>query len=180
MMDARAVLVLIGFGSLLVELLRFPVPSEASVYQLLVESDDTSDNDTRVAQARLRSPGRKLVAYLLPTAIGVALFLVPLVAAFWRPLIDYLGPLHRLDTVWSLWLGAVLVVSGRAVTFAASVQLHQHKIRSQLRYSGVFRWCVIRVLSVCTPSISDSVSCSRVSSCSSVWLPTCGTCMLVC
>ena len=122
-MDAKAVLILIGFGSLLVELLRFPVPSEASVYQLMLETDDDIDGGTRVAQARERSPVRKLVAYLLPTAIGVGLFLIPIVAAFWRPVIDYLVPLHGLDTIWSLWLGAGLVLTGRALTFASTLQL---------------------------------------------------------
>lgn len=140
MIDARAGLVLIGFSSLLVELLQFPVPSEASVYQLLFEADDEIDNDTRLAQARVRSPVRKLITYLLPTAIGVALFLVPLAAAFWRPLIDYLVPLHGLETVWSLWLGAVLVLGGRVVTFASVLQLRRHKIRAELQCWGLFRW----------------------------------------
>ena len=86
MIDARAGLVLIGFSSLLVELLQFPVPSEASVYQLLLEADDESDDDTRVALARVRSPVRKLITYLLPTAVGVALFLILAWALTRRPL----------------------------------------------------------------------------------------------
>ena len=139
-MDAKAVLILIGFGSLLVELLRFPVPSEASVYQLMLETDDDIDGGTRVAQARERSPVRKLVAYLLPTAIGVGLFLIPIVAAFWRPVIDYLVPLHGLDTIWSLWLGAGLVLTGRALTFASTLQLRQRKVRAELHSSGLFTW----------------------------------------
>ena len=140
MIDAKAVLVLIGFGSLLVELLRFPVPSEASVYQLLLEADTEIDGDTRLAQARARSPVSKLITYLLPTAIGVVLFLIPLAAAFWRPLIDCLVPLHGLDTVWAFWLGAVLVLGGRALTLVSMLQLRRHKIRRELQYSGLFRW----------------------------------------
>ena len=106
MIDAKVVLVVIGFGSLLVELLRFPVPSEASVYQLLLKDDDDLDRDTPLARARIRSPAGKLIAYLVPTALGVALFLVPVIAAFWPPFVDYLLPLPRLDTAWSLWLAA--------------------------------------------------------------------------
>ena len=75
MIDARSVLVLIGFGSLLVQLLVFPVPSEASVYQLLFETDDKIDNDTNLGRAGVRSPASKLLTYFLPTAIGVVLFL---------------------------------------------------------------------------------------------------------
>ncbi len=140
MFDARSVVVLIGFGSLLVQLLLFPVPSEASVYQLLLEADDEIAHDTRLGQARVRSPASKLLTYFLPTAIGVVLFLIPVAAAFWRSLIDYLVPLHGLDTVWSLGLGAVLVLCGQAVTFVSVLQLRRHKIQSELQHSGLFEW----------------------------------------
>ena len=70
MFDARFVLVLIGFGSLLVQLLVFPVPSEASVYQLLRRTGGEPDHDTRVAYARGLSPVMKLVRYFAPTALG--------------------------------------------------------------------------------------------------------------
>lgn len=140
MIDARAVLVLIGYGWLLVELLRLPVPSEASVYQLMLETGDETDNHTPLAQARVQSPGRKLVVYFLPTALGVALFLIPVVAAFWRPLIDYLIPLHGLDTALAFWVGAGLLLGGRILTFVSVLQLRPHKVRAEPQYYGLFRW----------------------------------------
>ena len=138
MLDARSVLVLVAYGSLLVQLLLFPVPSEASVYQLLLGADDEKD-DTRVAQARGLSPVKKLVTYFLPTAVGIALFLIPLAAALWRPVVDYLIPLHSLDTVWALGLGALLVLGGQSVTVVSVLQLRRYKIRSELQSSGLFR-----------------------------------------
>ena len=139
MLDARSVLVLVVYGSLLVQLLLFPVPSEASVYQLLLGADDEKD-DTRVAHARGLSPVKKLVTYFLPTAVGIALFLIPLAAALWRPVVDYLIPLHSLDTVWALGLGALLVLGGQSVTVVSVLQLRRYKIRSELQSSGLFRW----------------------------------------
>lgn len=139
MLDARSVLVLVAYGSLLVQLLLFPVPSEASVYQLLLGADDEKD-DTRVAHARGLSPVKKLVTYFLPTAVGIALFLIPLAAALWPPVVDYLIPLHSLDTVWALGLGAVLVLGGQSVTVVSVLQLRRYKIRSELQSSGLFRW----------------------------------------
>ena len=140
MVDARAVLVLIGFGSLLSELMRFPVPSEASVYQLLFRSGDPGDDGTPLARARRASPLRKVVTFLLPTAIGVVLFLIPLATAVWRPLIDYLVPLRSLETVWSLWGGGLLVTGGRVLTFVSVLQLRERTIPGTLRTSGLFRW----------------------------------------
>ena len=125
MFDARFVLVLIGFGSLLVQLLVFPVPSEASVYQLLRRTGGEPDHDTRVAYARGLSPVMKLVRYFAPTALGIALFLVPVVAAVWRPVVDYLIPFPSLETGWALGLGAVLVVGGQSVTLVSVLQLRR-------------------------------------------------------
>ncbi len=140
MIDAKTVVVLIGFGWLLVDLLWFPMPSEASVYQLLREPADDTDTETRGLQTRVRSPLKKVVAYGLPTALGVTLFLIPLAAAFWRPAIDYLIPISRLDSVWSFRLGAVLMLGGRVVTFVSTLQLRRHTTRDELQCSGFFRW----------------------------------------
>ncbi len=140
MIDGVAILVLLAYGSLAVELVRFPVSSEASLYQLLLDADEKAGHDTRVARARLSSPAHKLLVYGLPTATGVVLFLIPPVAAVWRPLVDVLWPLPALDGPWSRGFGATLVVVGRVVTLTASVQLRQHKVRATLHDAGLFRW----------------------------------------
>ena len=140
MFDARFSLVLIGFSSLMVQLLVFPVPSEASVYQLLGRTNDGSDHDTRVARARGLSPVLKLMRYLVPTALGISLFLIPVIAAVWRPVVDYLIPLRSLEAGWALGLGACLLLGGQAVTLVSVLQLRRSKIRSGLHSSGLFRW----------------------------------------
>ena len=63
-----------------------------------------------------------------------------LAAALWPPVVDYLIPLHSLDTVWALGLGAVLVLGGQSVTVVSVLQLRRYKIRSELQSSGLFRW----------------------------------------
>lgn len=128
--------VLAGYASLLAELLLLPVPSEASTWQLF---RPRSPSDGVLARAQARSAPAKLLAYLLPTALGVALFLLPLAAA--------LVPGLRADLPWSVapgeWLlalGLWLVAGGRALTIKTAIGLRRQRRRGGLRQHGLFAW----------------------------------------
>ena len=77
-MDHAEIVVLLAYGSLGVELTLFPIPSEASTLDLLTHGGDGTASGA-LSQARDRSIAAKLLLFLLPTAIGVVLFLMPLV-----------------------------------------------------------------------------------------------------
>lgn len=140
-MDALTVILLVAYSSLVLEITVFPIPSEASTYQLLFRANGAAGNDA-LDRARLRPTAAKLLLYLLPTALGVGLFIIPLIAT-WFPAV--LGPLWPLDS-WQIeplwWSGATLVVAGRTVTFVSVLQLRAARSRGEaaLGAEGLFRF----------------------------------------
>lgn len=128
-MSPVSILILAAYASLLLELVVFPIPSEASTYQLFTGGDE-GESDA-LQRARRRSSIGKLLLYFLPTALGVGLFLVPLVAAFVPAIIDRLLPLEMLERGAFVAGGAALVVLGRLVTFTSVLQLRRRHGRPE-------------------------------------------------
>lgn len=130
-MNAVDVVVLVAYGSLAVELLAFPIPSEASTLQLVTVRGDPAGSD-ELQRARRRPLLQKLLCYFVPTALGVLLWLVPLACMA----VPALG-----EALWCARFaalvvpGLLLVVLGRAVTFASVLQL-----RAQRRRGGEPSW----------------------------------------
>lgn len=145
-MDPVAVLVLVAYASLVVELVAFPIPSEASTYQLLLGTEPDVAPGDALARARGRAVATKLLVYLAPTALGVALFLLPLLLVVEPSAIRWLLPLPPLDAPharWAphvRWLGAALVVAGRALTFTSVLQLRRARRESGFSVRGLFRF----------------------------------------
>jgi len=133
-------IILAAYGSLLVELTVFPIPSEASTFQLLFRAEpEASEREaSSLVRARERSILAKLFLYTLPTAVGIALFSIPLAAAFHPELIDRLLPIAALHASAFAWAGAALVVAGRVLTFASVLQLRRHKRAGALSARGLF------------------------------------------
>lgn len=132
-MDHRDVILLIAYGSLVVELTAFPIPSEASTLSLLT-SDRKDTGENVLGDARTRSFAGKLFRYLLPTATGVGLFLMPLLAVFWPALRAALFPLALPMLVGA---GLALIVCGRLLTFWSVLQLRGAKRRASIP-AGLF------------------------------------------
>ena len=132
-MNVVDVVVLAAYGSLLVELVVFPIPSEASTLQLLMASDDdrTAAAD-RLQHARRRSLSVKVLRFFLPTAAGVVLWLLPLLCVFVPSVGETIG---RADVPLLVVPGILLVALGRAVTFTSVLQL-----RAQRRRAGAPGW----------------------------------------
>lgn len=121
-------MVLLGYGSLLLEYAFLALPSEASVRQLFRPGEESAADSaapTALGEARRRPAGIKLLWYALPTGLGIALFLIPPIAAVWPAAVDALLPLRALETPAVAVLGAVLVVVGRALTIVSVVQLRR-------------------------------------------------------
>jgi protein-S-isoprenylcysteine O-methyltransferase Ste14 len=135
--------VVAAYVSLLVEITVFAIPSEASCWQLLAATPgdpvaEAAPDHSALRRAQGRSFAAKLARYLLPTALGVALFAIPLLVIAWPPLLDRLLPLAWLQRAEVAAAGLVLVVAGRAVTFASVLQLRRCRAQGQLRAAGLF------------------------------------------
>jgi len=141
-LDLPAILLLLGYASLVLDLLVFSVPSEASTLQLFTGASrqDGVSCEEALGQARARGPLMKVAAYLLPTGIGVVCFMVPPVAVFVPDLREYLAPFSLpAEAVWR-WSGAFLVVAGRGLTVASAIQIRRATRSDPLRNSGLFGW----------------------------------------
>ena len=129
-MNAVDAVVLAAYASLLVELVAFPIPSEASTWQLVATpANDAAD---ALQRARSRSLPQKLLRYFVPTATCVLLWLVPPAVIFVPSIGDALWCTRPAVLVIP---GVVLVVLGRAITFTSVMQL-----RAQRRSGGDPRW----------------------------------------
>lgn len=120
--------VLAAYASLVVELTVFPIPSEASTWQLLAHGGPVANAAPMDAlqAARARSWPRKLLTLFLPTAVGVALWLLPLACML---LPDVAAFVRCVSVPWLLAPGLALVVLGRALTFASVLQLRAQRRR---------------------------------------------------
>ena len=132
--DAAAIA---AYASLLVELTVFPIPSEASTWQLLAARGDGTTRPGAAALQRVHATARwhRVLTLLLPTALGVLAWLVPLllvVLPSWRATLCVPVP----DAV--VVVGIVAIALGRAITFGSVLQLRAAKRHERLP-GGLFR-----------------------------------------
>lgn len=137
-MNAVDAVVLAAYASLVVELVLFPIPSEASTWQLLAPAAAPGpDAGAPLARAARQPLGTKLLRYLLPTALGVGLFLVPPVCIAVpdarRALTTEVPPAVAAA-------GVAAIVLGRAVTFTSVLQLRAARATRGALAHGLFRW----------------------------------------
>ena len=123
---------LVAYASLIAEITCFPIPSEASVVQLLGRSEAAGGG--ALAAARSADVSSKVLHYLLPTALCVSLFALPLVAMYWPESRRFLAPWTAAQLQWP---GVAVVLLGRALTFVSVLQLRAAKRRHELP-AGLF------------------------------------------
>jgi protein-S-isoprenylcysteine O-methyltransferase Ste14 len=117
---------LLGYASLVVELLVLAVPSVAATSRLWATTEGS------VAARSLRLG--------LPVAICIAAFAVPPLAIVWPALATLLFTLEGPQASQAAWCGAVLVVAGRGLTLAATAELRRSARQARLATRGVFAW----------------------------------------
>lgn len=132
-MNAVDAVVLAAYATLVIEMTCFPIPSEASTWQLLVRRP--GDGDDELARARRRPPAHKVLLYLLPTALGIGFFLVPLACVVFADLRRY-GEARR--AVALTVAGLALIVLGRLVTFTSVLQLRASRRAGDRPPRGLF------------------------------------------
>ncbi|MGY6561567.1 MAG: methyltransferase family protein [Luteibaculaceae bacterium] len=109
-------ILVLGYLTLAVELIFFPVKSQGSTYRLLKEK--------KVATL-------KSLVLLLTNALVIAIFLFPLLNLYldWMEIKPY---------NWGIYLGALLLIVGRGISFGAMVQLRKNGYT--LQTDTYFKW----------------------------------------
>ena len=79
----------------------------------------------------------KVLMFFLPTAFGVALFVLPLLVRLGVPGVGF-ADIAISPTLTAIGLG--LIVLGRAITFTSVLQLRAEKRRGGGPPAGLFRW----------------------------------------
>lgn len=132
---ALDVAALAAYATLLLELTVFPIPSEASTWQLL--APETDSQGPELDRAQHRSLAGKLLGYALPTVVGVVAYLLPLAVILvpsWRPALCWTShPAAMLG-------GMVAIVFGRVLTFGSVLLLRSQRRRGGGPPGGLFRW----------------------------------------
>jgi len=136
--SAAGWLLVVAYVSLVVEMVWFALPSEASTLQVF--AGDVEPSADRLGVAQRRTAIDKLVRYLVPTMIGVALFVWPLLVVLWPRLFRVARPLVEAPRVAAVWTGLAIILAGRMLTLAGVVQLRRRHRRGdhQLQSCGVF------------------------------------------
>ncbi|MBL8728220.1 MAG: isoprenylcysteine carboxylmethyltransferase family protein [Planctomycetes bacterium] len=126
-MNVTEIVVLAAYASLVVELVLFPIPSEASTWQLLAaETPANAPAGDALLRARSRPLAQKILRLFLPTALGVVSWLLPL-GCILVP--GFAAAVWSTSVPWLQAPGLALVVLGRAVTFASVLQLRAQRRR---------------------------------------------------
>lgn len=132
---ALDVVAVTAYATLLLELTVFPIPSEASTWQLM--APETESRGTELELVQRRSLAGKLLGYALPTVVGVVAYLLPLAVILvpaWRATLCWTS--HPAATTG----GMVAIVVGRLLTFGSVLQLRAQRRRGGGPPGGLFRW----------------------------------------
>ena len=127
--------------SIVYELVVIPVPSIASTYQLFW-TEDAYDVDSLLKRVRGWRREVKVVALLLPTALSVLIYLLPLMQAFRPNLSTSLYPINALNHPLAIWIGIILAILGRVIGLSSASRIRQNNRQSgdsfELKTEGIF------------------------------------------
>ncbi len=133
-MNFTDITILLAYGTLVIELTVFPIPSEASTLNLLRHDHREKPSTDALSRARDRSRVSKLLRFFLPTSVGVCLFALPLLATLWPQLRTAFFPIGFNEVTN---LGLAFIIAGRLLTFSSVLQLRSAKRRKRIP-NGLF------------------------------------------
>ncbi|MGB1251846.1 MAG: methyltransferase family protein [Candidatus Promineifilaceae bacterium] len=132
---------IIVFLSLAYEIWGIPVPSIASTVQLFSTEDGYDVAGSRLLHVRQWSTPLKTVALLLPTALSVIVYLLPLVQALWPVSAEYLHPMWAISP-FTITSGVILATAGRAISLYSAWRIRQNNRQTddsfELKTRGLF------------------------------------------
>ncbi len=142
MMMYIALFTIFIYLTILYELVVIPVPSIASTYQLFSTEDDFALPNALLSKVRGWSSIKKMLLLLLPTAIGVAVYMLPLAQALLPAISDVLHPMWRTSSTLIVLLGVLLALVGRAVALYSMWRIRQNNRQQEdsfeLKTAGTF------------------------------------------
>lgn len=113
--------------TLLYELVGIPVPSIASTYQLVFTKDDFQDEDGLLGKIRQWPLVVKGVCLILPSALVVFIYILPLMQAVWPGVVQFLYPLPLPGGLSLTILGMLLALFGRFLGLSAAWMMYHEK-----------------------------------------------------
>lgn len=121
--DLLLVLVYISFA---IELIGFPVPSEASTNQLFFPPKKTTQikASNLLIQIQQLPYYSKVIILLLPTLIGVGTYLLPLLVTIFPSLKQIFGT-PTLSPIWFI-VGVGIAILGRFITFSSAMHIRKN------------------------------------------------------
>ncbi|MEM8908997.1 MAG: methyltransferase [Bacteroidota bacterium] len=136
-------LILLLYGTFAIDLLGFPVPSEASTLQLFFpqQKSETLRNNllSKVQQLPLLS---KIGLLLLPTLVGIFTYLLPLFVVLLPNLTQFFGPFQP-ELQWPLTIaGLLLAYLGRGLSILSAIQIrkrNQNPTQKALKTQRLFQ-----------------------------------------
>ena len=129
---------------LAIELLAFSVPSVASTLRILREDGDGAD-DSDLARSYRRPTWKKFLLYVVPTGLGVFLYLIPLVWILLPSMRGWFIPMSWAESSVVALCGAGIALGGRAISFSAAFSIRRGRVGmgeladlSELAASGLY------------------------------------------
>lgn len=134
---------LIGYLSLVIELVFFHVPSVANTQNFFLKNDhyNTSQNDL-ITKIQNWSTIRKILLLVVPMVLVQLYFLLPFLY-FFPTINSKLLILFEANTVTN-WIGILFITLGRLLTFGSMIYLRKQNKQTgdsfKLHTKGIFRW----------------------------------------
>jgi len=127
--DPYSILIFLIYLSFVIDLLGFPVPSEASTYQLFFPKKENAKtlNSNLLTQAQQWPIPLKFIILLLPTVIGIFAFLLPLVVLILPFLQNNFGIFAPSNNTVLAIIGIGIAIFGRFLSIRSAIQIRKQK-----------------------------------------------------
>ena len=149
-MNLFEILVIGIYLSFVIDLLGFPVPSEASTYQLFFPKSDTENQVSKNLLSRIQQLPLvlKFVLLLLPTAIGLLSYLLPLLVILIPALQSVFGPFQPEDQMVLSLVGVGIAIFGRYLSIYSAIQIRKQQVDKKNLKEYLFTTNITEMLAV--------------------------------
>jgi len=136
-------LLVVVYLSFVIELIGFPVPSEASTKQLFFPPNKVKNIEASnlLSQVQQLPYFNKVILLLLPTLIGVGTYLLPLFVTIFPDLKQIFGA-PSFSPIW-LITGLIIAITGRVITISSALHIRKNNANpngtNQLKTNSFFK-----------------------------------------
>ncbi len=128
-MNPIEIVVLLIYLSFAIDLLGFPVPSEASTLQLFFPKEETGNGMAANLLSKIQNLPliSKIILLLIPTGIGIFTYLLPMLVILISPLENIFGSISNQTPFQLAIVGIVIAISGRLLSIYSAIQIRKKK-----------------------------------------------------